>query len=138
MTRRVIVVALATGATAQLVIDASGFMALRANYVQSARLDHFGMTLFPLGFDCLLLFWRRVFESRNFRLPITAEHYICPATRHIGRHCYRSRPAGFPNDRFFLRVKAAIENAMHEPRLLEPRSTWAMAVAPASSRLRAA
>ena len=108
-------IALATRASAQLIVDASALVALRADDIEAAGGD--GLLLEPrdLGPDLRFLGFQRVaFEPdaflRNAHLHIAAKLNVGAAARHVGRDGDRAGHAGFRDDIGLELVEAGIQH----------------------------
>ena len=113
-------VALASGTAAQLVIDASAFVTLGADYVKAASLDDNFLFRFDIGLD-LFNFLGTLFRGQavfNFLLDahikIAAELNIGAAAGHVGGNGHTARRAGLGNDNGFLIMMAGVENFMRD------------------------
>ncbi len=119
-------VALASGTTAQLVVDAARFMAFGAENMQSTSGEHLfalaGALLLELG-ERLGEFWIVRIASAGFRrrheLGISAEHDIGAAARHIGRNRHRAVAPRLGDDFGLALVILGVEHEMLDAGLLE-------------------
>ncbi len=119
-------VALAARAAAQLIVDAPALVALGAEYVEPAELEHalllrldFGTDLFRLG----VIFGRAGDEVRKLvehpEIEVAAELDVGAAPGHVGRDRHRADAPGLGDDMRLLLVKAGVEHRMLDPLLLE-------------------
>src|SRR5690606_17303467 len=102
------------GATAELIVDAAGFVAFGTQNVQAAGLDHLVVTLLPLGLDGLDLLRRGVFQLIDFRFPVAAQPDVATAAGHIGGNGNGSRPARLGDDLGFLLVEFGVEHPVFD------------------------
>jgi hypothetical protein len=112
-------IALAARTTAQLVVDAAAFMALRAEHEKPAGGERFFLQPRNLRADFIgarrLLPLAVVFNIGDFladaHIGVTAELNVGAAARHVGRNRDRARNAGLRDDVGFLFVIACIEDS---------------------------
>ena len=111
-------IALATGTTAQLVINPAAFVALCPNDVKPISGKHLGFVGFDFGSDFFAFFFafgvvcdvRSFFEGAHFK--VAAELNIGAAARHIGGDGDRARATRLGNDAGFLCVITGVEDVM--------------------------
>ena len=113
-------IALAARAAAQLVVDAAGFVALRAEHVEAARVERLlllGGDLFgDLLAEALGLRFRQVVGHLlgDAELEVAPELDVGAAPRHVGGDGDRAHAARLGDDGGFLVVEAGVEHLVRD------------------------
>ena len=119
-------IALAARTAAQLVVDAPRFVALGADDVQPAGLDHLVVARLPFGtqrIDLPLLlrgFERGILAQRqDLRLDVAAQHDVGTAAGHVGRDGDDARPPGLRDDLGFALMLLGVQHLVGQTLLVE-------------------
>ena len=127
-------VALATGATAQLVVDPAGVVAFRADDVEAARLDHADVVLLGDGLGLgegrlvrVLVHLGRVEAALVEDVGreaggVAAEQDVGAAAGHVRRDRDRAGPPGLGDDARLLLVELGVEDLVGDAAPLEQRA----------------
>jgi hypothetical protein len=105
-------IALAPGATAQLVVDAPGLVPLGADDVQAAGLDDARMALLPIGLDALPL--GLVGGVLEFGIQVAAEHDVGTAAGHVGGDGHGAGLAGAGDDAGLALVLLGVQHLVRD------------------------
>ena len=132
-------VALAPGTTAQLVVDATRFVAFGADDVQAAGRQHGVVAHLPVGLErggaCILLAVRQRFvvaDRVEFPLDAAAQHDVGAAARHVGGDGDTARHPRLRDDLGFALVLLGVQHVVRQPGFFRarrrvvrwPRSRW--------------
>ena len=114
-------IALTTGATAQLVVDAARFVAFGTDDVQTAGSEHLIVRLLPFGThfgDFRVAFGRRqrfvVLDRRSRLFDTATEHDVGTTTGHVGGDGDHTRSTGFNDDFCFAGMLLGVEHVVHQ------------------------
>ena len=95
---RVARVPLAPCPAAQLVVDAPAFVALGADDMQAAGVQHLLVVLIPLGANGFQLLLRGRIQFGGLRLPVAAKDDVRAPPRHVGGDGHRAGAPGLGDD----------------------------------------
>ena len=124
-------VALASGAAAQLIVDAAGFVAFRAHDVQAAERDYFFVFLVDLCPDRLVDRVPFGFSNRVGILVLLAQPLPCEevgiaakqnvgtAAGHVRGHGYGALAAGLGHDKRLAFVILGVQNLVLDAHFLQ-------------------
>ena len=112
-------VALAPGAPAELVVDAARLVALGADDVQAAELDHPVVAPPPLLADARDLLLGRVLQGGDLGVRIAAEDDVGAPAGHVGGDGHRPGASGLGDDLRLLLVVLGVEHLVRDARLAE-------------------
>ncbi|MPM65514.1 hypothetical protein SDC9_112411 [bioreactor metagenome] len=116
---------MATGASSQLVVDASGLVALGTQDVESPKFFHFLVVSLPgrvglLDGNChLLTACIAAADSSGSRIEAASQLDVRSAPSHVGGDRHRSLGAGFLDDHSLTGVVLCIEHLMADPHLAQ-------------------
>ena len=129
-------IALASGAAAQLIVDAARFVALGAQNVQAAQLDHFVVFLLDLRLNLAedRVPFRTIFVVDGVRVfvllaqalagqevGVAAEQNVGAAAGHVGRNRHRAFAPGLRDDERFALVILGVQHFVPHAHLLQDR-----------------
>ena len=118
-------VALTSGATAQLVVDAAGFVTFGADDMQPTGLEYAAVMLFPglfgLGTSLLVILG----DALEFLVEIATEHDVGTTASHVGGDGYRTGAARIGDDLGLAFMLFGVQHLMLDAGLLEqPRQVF--------------
>jgi hypothetical protein len=112
-------VALTAGTAAQLVVDAPRLVALGADDVQAAGLDHFVVALLPFLARTAASGLVSRIDLMQLGFEVAAEHDVRAAAGHVGRDGHRAGAARLRDDVRFALVLLGVQHLVRDLLLLQ-------------------